>query len=121
MAYATTAQLTAYLGYPSPSNATNLLERASDVIDYATMGRIDVTDTEQASVAQKATCQQVEYWLEVGVESDISGAEYKSISIGTFQATYNTDGQGIKSNTLAPRARRTLFLGGMLYRGVRMI
>lgn len=120
MAYATTSQLATYLGVPVsslPSNASTLLDRASDVIEYYTLGRIDVTDTEQATVAQKATCQQVEYVITFG-ETDSTDSKYKSIGIGSFTATF--DETGGQMMTLSPRARRTLYIAGMLYRGVRM-
>jgi hypothetical protein len=121
MAYATLAQLASYLGVAQsalPSNANILLDRASDLIDYITLGRIEIADAEQAAVAQKATCQQVEYMIEYG-EIDKDENAYKSVSIGTFSATFGDKSSGMK--TLSPRARRTLFLAGMLYRGVRMI
>jgi hypothetical protein len=121
MAYATLAQLASYLGVAQsalPQNANILLDRASDLIDYITLGRIDSSDTSQATTAQKATCQQVEYMIEHG-ELDKSENGYKSLSIGNFSATFSDKSEGMK--TLAPRARRTLFLAGMLYRGVRMI
>ena len=121
MAYATTTDLATYLGVTVgslPSNASILLERASDVIDYATMGRLDVTDTTQANVAKKATCQQVEQFILVGTEYDISGREYEQLSIGSWSANWKDSDTNL---TIAPRARRTLFLAGYLYRGVRMI
>jgi len=122
MAYATPTQLAAFLGVnisDLPANAASILEQASDVIDWATFGRIDVAESDQAAAAQKATCQQYEYWDSVGAESDITGMNFKSVSIGTFSAQYADQSKQLP--TLAPRARRTLFLAGMLYRGVRMI
>lgn len=121
MAYATTADLATYLGVTVgslPSNANILLERATDIIDYATMGRLDVTDTTQANVAKKATCQQAEYYITIGTDYDISGRDYEQLSIGSWSANFRDDSS---TPTIAPRARRTLFLAGYLYRGVRMI
>jgi hypothetical protein len=122
MAYATSDELQAYLGGSAlPSDANRLLERASDLIDYATYGKINISDTEQLAVAKKATCAQVEYWISVGENIDISGYEFESISIGTFQMTKPDNVGGSNQQALAPRTRRILFLAGMLYRGVKMI
>jgi hypothetical protein len=119
MAYATTVQLQAYLGGGAlPPNAARLLDRASELIDYITMGRIETSIVEQANAAQKATCQQVEFWMQVGEDRDINNDQYESLRIGSWSATYNTD---YVLNVISPRAKRTLYLAGMLYRGVRMI
>lgn len=126
MAYATTTELQEYLGGASlPSDANRLLERASDLVDYATFGKLDPTDTEQMDVAKKATCAQVEYWMSVGENIDVSGSSYNSISIGTYSATFSNSSSskstGNQELAMAPRARRILFLAGYTYRGVRMI
>lgn len=122
MSYATTADLAAYLGVnvdDLPTNAASILDQASDVINWSTLGRINITDTDQVNAAKKATCQQYEYWDVVGQDNDISGIAYKSVSIGTFSAQYSDQSKYIQM--LAPRARRTLVLSGLLYRGVRMV
>lgn len=118
MAYATTSDLQTYLGGSLPPNPTRLLERASELIDYITFGRINTSITEQADAAKKATCQQVEFWMQVGEDRDISDDQYESLRIGSWSATYNTD---YVLGVVSPRAKRTLHLAGMLYRGVRMI
>lgn len=121
MAYATTTELQAYLGGTLPPSPQRLLDRASELIDYATFGQIDISIDEQKDAAKLSTCQQVEYWIQVGENIDIDGIKLDSISIGTYQAVYNNDAGSKSFSTLAPRARRTLFLSGMLFRGVRMI
>lgn len=131
MAYATGAELQAYLGGASlPSDASRLLNRASDLIDYATFGKINQTNAEQMLTAKNATCAQVEYWINVGEQIDIAGSQsqFDSISIGTFQMSKSTSSNSkskssgtSQTDAIAPRAKRILFLGGMLYRGVRMI
>ena len=127
MAYATTTELQAYLGTASlPADAQRLLDRASDLVDFVTLGKINVSIPYQEQAAQNATCAQVEYWITMGEDTDISGASYESISIGTFQMTTSssdsakTQSLGSKHG-LAPRAGRILFLAGMTYRGVRQI
>lgn len=127
MAYATTTQLQAYLGGASlPADAQRLLDRASDLVDYLTLGRIDTTVTEQANAAKNATCAQVEYWMTMGEQTDISSSSTTSISIGTFQmsdsgSSSNQSTQLGSKHAMAPRARRILFLAGLAYSGVRMI
>jgi hypothetical protein len=128
MAYATIAQLQVYLGGASlPADAQRLLERASDLIDYSTFGKLDPNDSGQMEAAKNATCAQVEYWLQVGEDVDLSGYTFDSISIGTYQMTKATASSssanrgGVNQDAMAPRARRILFLAGLGYRGVRMI
>jgi hypothetical protein len=116
MAYATTADLATYLGIPEadlPADSTRQLQRASELLDYATMGR--TTATETADAAKSATMAQVEFWLEAGEESDIYGSKnFRSHSIGGVSI------QG-RISELAPRAKRILSAEGLLYRGVSQI
>lgn len=125
MAYATRAELVAYIGesvdLPSEAEQDRLLERASELIDYATLDRIDVDDDGHAEAARKAVCAQVEAWLEGGEFSDIGGA-VSSYSVGSVSVNYGGSGQpGIAGTAprIAPRARGYLFRAGLLYRGVR--
>jgi hypothetical protein len=129
-AYATTAQLADYLDVHEsvlPMDAARLLERATELVQYATLTGVPVpedseevpvdedvlTVTETLQIAcQKAVCAQVEYWIEQGEGAAISGP-VKSFSIGKFSM------QG-EIPTLAPRARQFLVLAGLLYRGVGM-
>lgn len=77
--FATSTQLTARLSsaYTTPTNADQLLQKASELIDYVTMGaaQISYNDGTQAlkDALAMATCDQVEYWLEVGEEHDVVG------------------------------------------------
>lgn len=121
MAYATEQDLADYLGVSLadlPDDAERLLERASEDIDYYTLGRAT-----QSEATKLATCAQIEMWLEVGEETDIRGA-LQSFSIGRWSATYAGAAGGAGSGggppALAPRARRHLLLAGLLYRGVAM-
>lgn len=114
--YATYAQLIARLspGYtaPSSSDAAKLLVKASELIEYATLGRSQVAweeDDESAAsaAATKAACDQVEYWLEVGEEHDVLGLR------GSLQ------GGRVQIQRLPPalgqRAIRTLIQAGLLW------
>src|SRR5690606_25303032 len=85
MAYATESDLADYLGVSLadlPPDADRLLKRASEDIDYWTLGR-----AMQCEATKLAACAQVEMWLEVGEETDIRGA-LASFSIGSWSATY---------------------------------
>jgi hypothetical protein len=115
MAYATKTDLAAYLGISEtnlPLDSDRQLQRASELIDYATMNRTQATAN--AIPAKNAAMAQVEFWMEAGEESDIYGAKnFRSHSIGGISI------QG-RISELAPRAKRILSREGLLYRGVSL-
>ena len=109
--YATREDLKEYLELTDadlPSDIDRLLQRASELLDYATRNRLRGGET-----AVKASCAQVEFWLSADESMDILG-KIKSFSIGKFSLNYGDNG----IPTLAPRARRILAHAGLLYRGV---
>lgn len=111
MNYATKDDLIEYLGISGvnmPSDIERLIKRAEDLIDYATFYMITPGEG-----AKKATCAQVEYWLEMDETVDIVGA-IESFSLSQFSINYGEN----KMPVLAPRARRILLRTGLLYRGV---
>ena len=114
MAYATITELADYLGVQEvdlPDDAERLLERASDLIDYYTLGRI-----EAGEIASKATVRQYEWW---GQFDEFNTQQFFSeISIGPFSASNRGQNAGGGPPELAPRARQLLMLNGYLYRGV---
>lgn len=119
MAYATTTELADYLGVNEadlPSDADRLLDRASDTIDYYTLDRIDETVTEEANAAKKATMAQYEWWSEF--DEFMTSTFLSSIDIGPFSADISGGSNENQIPELAPRARRYLFLSGLLYGGV---
>lgn len=124
MAYATPAELANYVSsaiiLPSTAEQLRLLERASEQVDYLTLGRIDTSNPEHAEAAKNATMAQVEFWFEAGESVDI-GQAVGSYSIGKLSINYGGASAGKQGTqvSLAPRARRYLFLAGLLYRGVR--
>jgi hypothetical protein len=114
-AYATTEQLQAHLGASAtlPADAERLLTRASELLEYFTLGRIDVNDTTDADVAARATCAQVEFWMETDESHAILGIEGgKDTAIGSLR--FNNPSQ------LAPRARMILTTAGLLNRTIRI-
>jgi hypothetical protein len=115
MSYATVSELSNFTGIPEidlPADTNRMLQRASELVDFATMNRINATDTVHMEAAKKATCAQVEYWIEVDESMDKIGAP-EAFNIGSFSMNG-------KLPELSQRARRILFLAGLLYRGVSM-
>jgi hypothetical protein len=115
--YASVDDLTARLSgtYTVPPDAVTLLAKASELINYVTRGQAqsvwdDVEDSRSVDLG-RATCDQVEYWLEVGEEHDVLGLR-GSLQGGRVQI------QKLPP-ALGPRARRTLLDAGLLYAGVR--
>lgn len=114
MAYATTTELADYLGVQEadlPDDVERLLERASDLVDYYTLGRI-----EAGEIATKATVRQYEWWSQF--DEFNSQQFYNEITIGPFTARNAGQGTNGGPPELSPRARQVLFLSGYLYTGV---
>ena len=116
MAYATEADLAEYLGVSEAdlqTDAGRLLERASEAVDYITRGKIDSENAEHSEAAKKATCAQVELWLQTEGIGELPGT-IKSFSLGKFSMDFGEAGMP----DVASRAKQYLFLAGLLYRGV---
>lgn len=124
-AYATVAELRAgltgeYAASPEiadDGDAQLLIDRASEVIDEVTMLRAGVaydseTDldvTPYRDALRDATIRQVEFWLEVGPEHDVSGL-HGSLVAGRVQV-HPVPG------VLGQRAKRTLINAGLYWSG----
>lgn len=124
--YATLAELRArisptYAGrieITDDNQALHYLQRASELIDSATLNRAQTAyDSEALEVDQpyravlsKATCDQVEFWMEAGPEHDVAGLRGSVVS-GRLQI-----------HPVAPLlgtvAKRTLMNGGLYWAGV---
>ena len=114
MAYATITELADYLGVQEadlPDDAERLLERASEMIDYYTLNRIEAGET-----ASKATCMQYEWWSQF--DEFNTQQFFSEIEIGPFSASNRGQNPDGGPPELALRARQVLFLGGYLYAGV---
>ena len=117
--YATEEELATYVGtrYAVPAEAQLLLRDASRLMDAVTLHRahhvwVDPPPdpvTEEMSALAEATCAQVEYWLELGVEQGVSWQE-EGVSLGALQLP--------APDRLAPKARDALNSVTLLYRGV---
>lgn len=127
MSHATLAQLAAYLGTDEedlPSDASRLLERASDLIDRITRGRYDADTAGAYVVAQvvKATCAQVEFWISAGEGSDIEGGvtSYRAGSVSVTRAEGSAGSDSSLGSRVAPRSRDALFMAGLLNAAVNV-
>jgi len=111
--YATTTELADYLGKDEADltdDASRLIDRAEELLDFVTLDRIDTTEPDQETAAQNATCAQVEYWVQaIGENYDIAGA-VENFSVGNLQMTFSDNGGSV----MAPRAYRHLRNWGMI-------
>lgn len=119
--YATSEQLTAFLGAssPAPSDVDRLLARASEVIDQALRSSVYATDdagapTDAAVITAlaDATCAQVEFWQTADEEDDILGP-LQGIALGGMQLQYGAGDNRTTPTYLAPRAHRILVNAGL--------
>lgn len=120
-AYATAAQLAAYLGAPAPTDATRLLLRASEVLDSVVRApfTVDVqttlpTDAGIATALANACCAQVEFWAEVGEGNDVDG-----LAATPLMLTGTTGFQGRRAPVVGPRALRYLREAGLMGMGAQ--
>jgi hypothetical protein len=123
MIYATKEDLAVWLGYLTdtgdpdvanlPTNVDKLLINASRVVDHATLGQINTANTKHLEIAKNATTAQTEYWIDgVGESIDIN-PDIANFNAGKTSIQFK---DGIPK--LSPRARRELWLGGLLNRTV---
>ena len=113
MMYATIAYYrSTYLGQAvaDDTKLTQLLTRASDDMDLAALGRIDISELNSVALdwLMKATCAQAESYAQEGL-SDPSG----SVSLGSFSLSGKASAGGLSS-----RAARFLAFTGLLNRAV---
>ena len=97
--YATSAELTTWLGVAAPANATTLLRSASILVHRATLTAIyDVdaaglpTDADQLAAFRDATCSQVATWIALALDPAKGAAGAAKVvtskSIGSASITY---------------------------------
>jgi hypothetical protein len=110
--FATTEELAAYLGIAEealPDNAVRLLARASEAVAYMMQSNYISTNAAHVESAMKATCAQVEYWIENGENIGMA----KSFSLGDLSMSFGEKGPSM----LAPRAIQYLNYEGLRYSG----
>ncbi|GAA1395160.1 hypothetical protein ACFQZ4_24160 [Catellatospora coxensis] len=92
MAYATSADLAAYVD-TVPDNADLLLDRATRDVNRALLTSVfDVEDAETAEALKVATCEQAAGQLAAGATDGIGGAAPTSFTLGKL--TVNRGGGG---------------------------
>jgi hypothetical protein len=113
-AHASAAELASWLGDVPVAGASRILARASELVDDKVMAAYETdvdghaVDATVAAALSAATCAQVEQWIEVGEELDISGFPSSGgFMLGRLQITD-------LPATLAPRAARALRAEGLL-------
>ncbi|MFD3835309.1 hypothetical protein ACFWWC_03505 [Streptomyces sp. NPDC058642] len=113
--YATTTQLANALHAAPPLDAVELLERATRLLDsdFLKAAVYDVDDdgmptdpVVQAAFAE-AVCSQVEFWGEVGVETDVSGP-LQGVAIGSVQLQFGAGENRSGPDYYAPGLFRAL-------------
>lgn len=113
--YATTIQLANALHAAPPLDAVQLLERATQLLDTdflkAAVYDVDAdgmpTDPVVAKAFADAVCAQVEFWGEVGVETDISGP-LQGVAIGSVQLQFGAGDNRSGPSYYAPKLMRAL-------------
>lgn len=124
--YATREELRArisdtYAGRPEITDddiADELLRQASELIDEHTFNRAQTAydsedgeiDTPYRDALRDATCDQVEFWMEAGVEHDVAGLK-GSVVAGRVQLHPVPE-------LLGTRAKRALRRSGIYWAGV---
>ncbi|MFD3749754.1 hypothetical protein ACFWVT_05715 [Streptomyces cyaneofuscatus] len=115
--YATTTDLANALKEAPPLNAQKLLERASELLDsdFLLTAIYDVDDDGMpthplvAAGFRDAVCSQVEFWGEVGEETDISGP-LQGAQIGSVNLQFGAGSNRSGPSYYAPKLLRALQL-----------
>lgn len=113
--YATTTQLAHALHAAPPLDAVRLLERATELLDsdFLRAAVYDVdddgmpTDPIVAQAFAEAVCAQVEFWGEVGAETDISGP-LQGVTLGSLALQFGAGDNRSGPDYYAPKLVRAL-------------
>ncbi|MGW6009711.1 hypothetical protein [Streptomyces sp. NPDC055210] len=113
--YATTTQLANALHQAPPLDAVALLERATRLLDsdFLKAAIYDVddvgmpTDAVVAAAFAEAVCAQVEFWGEVGVETDVAGP-LQGVAIGSVNLQFGAGDNRSSPDYYAPGIARAL-------------
>jgi hypothetical protein len=123
MAYVDSAFYESWTGTTAPEDFAVLANRASDVIDLLTRYKAREFDTLtelQQEQIQKATCSQVDFFVEFGLNSVQGGGEswtVGKVSVGASSGKYGE----YTAKGISPNAVAYLEQSGLLYRGVMVI
>ncbi|WP_042170096.1 hypothetical protein [Streptomyces sp. NBRC 110035] len=113
--YATTTELAVFLHAAPPLDSVKLLERATELLDSDFLkAALYDTDTDgmptdpvvQAAFAE-AVCAQVEFWGEVGEETDIAGP-LQGVTIGSVNLQFGAGDNRSSPDYYAPKLVRAI-------------
>jgi hypothetical protein len=126
MAYATSAEYTAYTGQTAPADIGLLLTRASRLVDQALLTAVYEVDDEQlpvdaaiATALKEATIEQAAAWVASGVEDGTGAADgwgnvsIATVSLGRPSKNGGAGGGGSAATRLAPQAFMVLQQAGL--------
>lgn len=113
-AYATSADLAAWLQAAPPDDSDKLLRDATRELDFALKAAIydvdddgEPTDAEVIAALRDACCAVVEWWQETG-DPLSSGGAYTSVSIGSVTLSRSQASGAPSGDVLGRRAQRIL-------------
>lgn len=114
--YATLDDLKAYMGVEElPKNASILLERASELVNFAIRGNYDSEKEYHKQAVKLAVCAQCQNWIETKV-SAVSNGNISSYSLDGLSITFSdVDKFG---NKLCVTSCRYLNKYHLMYRGL---
>ncbi len=121
MIYATAAELAAYTGASAPADAQRRLERASELVDYITRGRVDAGDAMHIEAAKLAVCAICEAWANTGEPTGALTGQVQSYTAGKVSVTYAQGSSGGGGSVLPVRAQQALLAAGLLAAGVAVV
>lgn len=122
MSFATTTDLAEYLDVTVnslPSDSGRQLARASELVEYAVFNNYDGAKANHVEAVRKATCAQVEFWMNIGESIAIIGKGLKGYKSGDLSMDFGGSNSESSMNKLSSRATIHLGREGLLYRGVK--
>lgn len=126
MQYASLDDLKEYMGKSTfesetSENIKQMLLRANEIIEIATVKNYVSSDALHVSMTKKAACAQTQYWIENG-QSPLSDAPISSYSLGDMSMTMaSSQGQGRPGISLCSMSLYYLRSARLLYRGLRTV
>ena len=118
--YATKTEVATYLGTLAslPTDIERLINRAGEQVYSYIKRNYDSTNADHVLAMKKATCAQVEYFINCTENAAISGNTVSSFSGGSVSISFKDLKTG---SVLSPRAKQYLNDAYLLYRGLNHI
>jgi len=124
--YATPEDVAEYMGIEVaslPSDIDLLITKASRMVNMQIYMVYDSSKDSHVEAAKLATCDQVQYWTIVGVNTATESEAYESVKIGSLSIKNANSGGSSPAGkvlTLQNSARMYLERVGLLFRGVKL-